>query len=245
MCSRLGRDDGSRLGWLMVSAFAIMSVLLIRLLLFLNDTFTNPNMKTVTFLGAKDTAFGQIPHRQRWQRALYRGNSIALENVCVVTVSQETSARHVTPTTKGGKQAHTSGKHAFKFGATSAGHSSERDDVSSLGMFMAAAFATLPFLIDIALFTILGMKTVASEVAQDTVFDQEPHRHCWRRALHCGISTAMKKIFDVTVNQEASVRHVTPTGRSRKQARTGGKHAFRMGNKRSENTRLNHDVLMR
>ena len=80
------RDDLSELGLLMVSAFAIMSVLLIRLLLFLHATclLTNSNMKTATFVPAKDTGFGQIRHRQRWLRALYRGISVASGNQCAV-----------------------------------------------------------------------------------------------------------------------------------------------------------------
>ena len=104
----------AKLGLIMVSALGIMSVLLTRLLLYLHATFllASSNIKTASFMATKDAGFGQIPHRQRWLRALQRGISIALANVCVVNVSQEISARHLTPTTTGGKQAHTRGKHS-------------------------------------------------------------------------------------------------------------------------------------
>ena len=57
------------------------------------------------FLGS--AAFGQAPLHKRWLRALYRGISVVLKNVCEVSVKHETSVRHVTPTIKSKKQAHT------------------------------------------------------------------------------------------------------------------------------------------
>ena len=82
-----------------------------------------------------------------WETGSNQLPSAALANVCTDIVSQEISARHVTPTTKVGKQAHTRGRHPFKSGTRSTGYT-EKDIVAALEMFMAAVLASalvLPF----------------------------------------------------------------------------------------------------
>ena len=77
------RDEVSSPGMFMVSAFAILSALTVRLLAFLRDTFsfTNLGMKTAASQVAKDTSFGQVPHCQRWLRALCRGISVTFQKM--------------------------------------------------------------------------------------------------------------------------------------------------------------------
>ena len=72
----------------MVTAFAVLSPLTVRLLAFVHGTFLLADlcMGTGASQVAEDTTFGQVPHRQHW---LCRGIPIALRNVSDVTVKLE------------------------------------------------------------------------------------------------------------------------------------------------------------
>ena len=60
-----------------------------------------------------------------------------------------------------------------------------------------------------------------------------------------GISTGMNNVCDVSVKQESSVRHVTATNKSGKQAHMSGEHAYKIDTKRSGNTRLSPESSQR
>ena len=75
----------------MVTALAVLSPLTVRLLASVHGTFLLADlcMGTAASQVAEDTAFGQVPHRQHWLRALCRGIPIALRNASDVTVKLE------------------------------------------------------------------------------------------------------------------------------------------------------------